>query len=226
MTYDEAIERIMLDNHGIASLQFLYQHIWNYKDKSKIVGKTPNNTIQERCQRNPKIMRIAYGVYALKDSIQDIENNNDKQIVIEQAVDTSIQLTQKQSLQNVRVGQQNFRNKLIDTLAECPITHIRDKKLLIASHIKPWVFCNNSERLNIYNGFLLSPLFDKLFDKSVGLITFTKDKEILFSKQMDRCTRDYLASINITDKQTIHNLQIHGRESFLEYHYQYIFARK
>lgn len=215
----------MRDNNGIASLQFLYEHIWDYKDKSKIFGKTPNNTIQERCQRNPKIMRIAYGVYALKDSMRYMEDNDDKQIILGQT-NTSIQLTQKQTIQNVRVGQQNFRNKLIDTLKECPITHIKDKKLLIASHIKPWVFCNNSERLDVYNGFLFSPLFDKLFDKSVGLITFTKDKEILFSKQMDKYTRDYLTSINIADRQIIQNLPVEGRESFLKYHYQYIFARK
>ena len=37
--------------------------------------------------------------------------------------------------------------------------------ILIASHIKPWRVSNNNERLDVYNGLLLLPNLDKLFDK-------------------------------------------------------------
>lgn len=229
MTYDNAIENAMLENGGFASLKFLYEQIWNYKDKNEVKGKTPNNTIQERCQRNPKITRIAYGIYALKSFVDDIENNKkDLQIILDSRTNNPLKarnITQSQSMQNTRIGQQDFRINLLETLKECPITHIKDKKLLIASHIKPWIFCNHQERLNVYNGFLLSPLFDKLFDKSVGLITFTQDKEILFSSKMDKSTREYLKKINVISGQIITDLPINGRESFLNYHYKYIYQK-
>ena len=58
LTYDEAIEQIMLKNGGFASLKQLYNDIWLFKDKNKISGKTPNNTIQERVQRSKKFFRL------------------------------------------------------------------------------------------------------------------------------------------------------------------------
>jgi len=53
LTYSEAIEQVMLHNGYYAPLKLLYEQIWNYKDKSKIVGLTPDYTIQERVQRDP-----------------------------------------------------------------------------------------------------------------------------------------------------------------------------
>ena len=226
MNYDEAIEKVMLENGEFASLKCLYEYIWHYKDKNEISGKTPNNTIQERCQRNPKFIRIAYGIYALRSFINDIENKNaDIQIILDSKQIKTRNLTESQSLQNIRIGQQDFRKALIQTLKECPITHIQDLKLLIASHIKPWVFCSHQERLDVCNGLLLSPLFDKLFDKSVGLITFAQDREILFSKKMDRSTRAYLNKLNLFNGKIIENLPTNGREAFLKYHYQHIYQK-
>ena len=54
-------------------------------------------------------------------------------------------------------------------------------ELLRASHIKPWAECaNDSERLNVYNGFLLSANLDALFDS--GLISFDNTGKIIISK--------------------------------------------
>lgn len=92
--------------------------------------------------------------------------------------------------------------------------------MLIASHIKPWIHSNNDERLNPKNGFLMSPLFDKLFDKGVGLITFSLNKEILISNKL---SKENIKKLNINHKQIIVNLPILGREYFLEYHKKYVF---
>lgn len=46
MTYEEAIEQVMKNNGGLVSLQQIYNDIWAFKDRRKIVGKTPHNTIQ------------------------------------------------------------------------------------------------------------------------------------------------------------------------------------
>lgn len=64
-TYSEAIEKVMINNGYFAPLKLLYREIWKYKDKSKIVGVTPNNTIQERVQRDERFTKIGLGIWAL-----------------------------------------------------------------------------------------------------------------------------------------------------------------
>ena len=76
LTYSEAIEKVMLNNGFFAPLKLLYKEIWNYKDKSKIIGKTPDFTIQERVQRDPRFTRIAKGVYALTEFLEEVENQD------------------------------------------------------------------------------------------------------------------------------------------------------
>lgn len=61
----------------------------------------------------------------------------------------------------------------------CPFTYITDIHLLVASQIKPWVVSSEEEKIDPYNGYMLSPLYDRLFDK--GYITFTNDQRILIS---------------------------------------------
>lgn len=173
LTYSKAIEQVMLNNNYFAPLKLLYKEIWKYKDKSKITGITPDNTIQERVQRDARFTRIAKGVYALTQFIENAEKNDlgyfvfnqDKVIFKQKKV---IEKTEKIIEQKVRIGQNYFRKSLIQELGKCPITQINEKRLLIASHIKPWVHSNSKERINSKNGLLLSPLYDKLFDKGIG----------------------------------------------------------
>jgi len=224
-TYSEAIEKVMLNNGYFAPLKLLYQEIWNYKDKSKITGITPNNTIQEIVQRNARFTRIAKGVYALTEFIKKVEKDDlgfftiDKNKIVFRAT-KKIENTEKIVEQKIRIGQSYFRDHLISEMKKCPITGIDDKRLLIASHIKPWVHSNNEERINVKNGILLSPLFDKLFDKSIGLITFTADKKILISNKL---SKENIVRLNIVNNQAIEGLDVNGREEFLEYHKKYIF---
>lgn len=222
LTYSEAIEKVMLDNGGYAPLKLIYENIEKYRKKT---GLTPDNTIQERVQRDERFTRIALGVYGLTEFLKDIEEYDLGYFIVQK--DTllfkekkKIEITEKIIKQKVRVGQNSFRNDLLKSLKKCPITKIDDKKLLIASHIKPWIHSNNEERLDPNNGFLLSPLYDKLFDKGIGLITFTPEKEVLISKRLSRENR---ARLEINHRDIIKDLPINGREEFLEYHRKYIF---
>ncbi len=72
LTYSEAIEQVMLNNGYFAPLKLVYKNIWKYKDKSKIKGKTPNFTIQERVQRDSRFTRIGLGVYALTNFLDNL----------------------------------------------------------------------------------------------------------------------------------------------------------
>jgi putative restriction endonuclease len=225
ITYVEGIRKVMRDNGGFAPLKLIYKKIWDYKDKSLIKGLTPDATIQERVQRDPGFTRIANGVYALTEFLERTEKQDlgfftvEKNEVIFKETKKFIS-TEKTVEQKVRIGQSYFRKKLLSDMKSCPITGIDDKRFLIASHIKPWIYSNNEERVNPKNGLLLSPLFDKLFDKGIGLMTFTLDKRILLSKSI---TKENTAKLQICNNQVIENLDIIGREDFLEYHRKFIF---
>lgn len=56
--------------------------------------------------------------------------------------------------------------------------------VLIASHIKPYRYCNIDEQFDIDNGLLLSKNIDSLFD--LGYISFNEDGSIICSKQLDK----------------------------------------
>jgi hypothetical protein len=81
--------------------------------------------------------------------------------------------TEAERLVVMRVGQDIFRKALMDYWnGTCPLTGITDPTLLRASHIVSWAECEtDSLRLDVYNGILLSSLWDAAFDG--GTITFT-----------------------------------------------------
>ena len=91
--------------------------------------------------------------------------------------------TEIETLIKARQGQGRFRQKLLELYPNCPLTGLDVRSLLIASHIKPWSKCNNEERLDPFNGLMLAPNVDALFDS--GLITFETDGTIKISPKID-----------------------------------------
>ena len=66
-----------------------------------------------------------------------------------------------------------------------------DAALLRASHIKPWKDCTTTaERLDVYNGLLLSALWDAAFDK--GLVSFDNHGAPIFSPHLSSAARTAL----------------------------------
>ena len=72
-------------------------------------------------------------------------------------------ITEKRQLLKARVGQGDFRKHLIEYWQCCSVTGCSRLDCLMASHIKPWRKSNNQERLDVFNGLLLTPNLDKLF---------------------------------------------------------------
>lgn len=96
---------------------------------------------------------------------------------------------------NCRVGQKDFRDKLINKWdGECPVTGINDLSILISSHIVPWSESTKEEKIDEENGILLSPLFDSLFDKN--LISFDDEGRIIISKNL---SLDNKRKMNVND---------------------------
>lgn len=98
--------------------------------------------------------------------------------------DASIPETQRLQLTRARVGQGFFRKRVLLLDPVCRVTGVTDARLLIASHIKPWREASNGERLSGYNGLMLSPHIDALFDEQ--FITFEDDGRMCVHPSLSR----------------------------------------
>lgn len=117
--------------------------------------------------------------YFILDTVDTIDKK-EVEIVESIKTDKTISETERTALVKSRVGQGIFKQSLIKKYnGKCIVTGIDLSKLLIGSHIKPWVNSNNEQRLSSENGLLLSANFDKLFDS--GLITFKNDGTLVSS---------------------------------------------
>ena len=92
-----------------------------------------------------------------------------------------------------RVGQDLFRTALLDYWqGRCCVTGLAVPQLLRASHIKPWAQCaSDNERLDVFNGLLLAPHLDALFDG--GWISFTDLGAVLVSPGLAAVARAQLS---------------------------------
>lgn len=116
-----------------------------------------------------------------------------------------------------RDGQIKYRQDLFSQFGHCPFSKIDDEKLLIASHIKPWAVCDEHEKVDPNNGFMLSPLFDKLFDK--GYISFENNGQLKISNWLSSANR-----ARIDFHFDINDLKLNPqRLLYLDYHRKNVF---
>lgn len=118
-----------------------------------------------------------------------------------------------------RRGQAVFKKKLLEDSAECAICGMDEPSLLIASHIKPWKCSSNFERLDKFNGLLLCPNHDKLFDQ--GLITFTDDGKVIISNLLTPKTKN---TLGLTEYLCIYLDEAHKK--YLSWHRENCFKVK
>lgn len=122
-----------------------------------------------------------------------------------------------------RVGQDLFRGALLDYWGHaCAVTGLTVPALLRASHAKPWAACeNDEERLDVFNGFLLAPHLDALFDG--GWVTFDDAGELVLSPRLSRATLEVLG---LSERA----LRLRWIEAdhvpYLAYHREYVFEKR
>lgn len=239
ITYLSEIINALEQLNGCGSLQEINEYI----EKSDTLPAIHTNkhwkdnvraTIQRHCSATVSYRGssdVFYSVYGLGEGywgLNSMKESTLKQAVIpiEQRIEESIfddkkiSATEKEMLVKARIGQGTFREKLINKYNKCIITGIADRRLLLASHIKPWRSANNIERLSEENGLLLSPLYDKLFD--IGLITFDQNMKVIISPQVNK---NDISKLSLdTDfsyiKSPSNDLKIN-----MEYHRDIIFRR-
>lgn len=130
--------------------------------------------------------------------------------------------TTKLALIESRKGQGKYRDDLIKYWdGKCAVTGCNLTDILIASHIKPWKVANNYERLDQSNGLLLSPNYDKLFDK--GYISFDENGKVILSKKLDSNT---INLFGIQSFMTLNKRPTKGNIEYLKYHWENVFLKK
>lgn len=125
--------------------------------------------------------------------------------------------TETDSIVRSRIGQGTFRMKVIELWGSCSVTGVRDLSLLRASHIKPWRASTNAERLDPYNGLLLHPLLDHLFDN--GFITFDHSGAMIVSSRITSDDRDRLQ----LDSSLMLRIVPEKTREYLNYHREHVF---
>jgi predicted restriction endonuclease len=130
---------------------------------------------------------------------------------------SSLKETEKKALVLSRVGQGVFRKELIRYWGCCAVSGFAPTWMLIASHIKPWRDSDNKERIDVYNGLLLLPNLDKLFDK--GYISFDPKGHVLFSSLLSKEDKQMLS---LTDNLKLSKLSPE-HVPYLRYHNEHCF---
>jgi len=138
-------------------------------------------------------------------------------IVAEVREDYLINDTEKEAIIKSRIGQGLYRQKSINLWETCCITGFSEQKVLIASHIKPWKFSDNQERIDPYNSLLLVPTLDKLFDK--GFVTFSRKGNIILSDKIEPLEWQ---KIKVNSDLTLRFVPEETKK-YLEYHNEYVF---
>lgn len=89
----------------------------------------------------------------------------------------------REAVRTVREDQYLFRSAVLSAYdSKCCVTGLDIESLLVASHIKPWVESDKTERLNPQNGLCLNALHDRAFDR--GIISMADDYSVIVSKQI------------------------------------------
>jgi putative restriction endonuclease len=150
-----------------------------------------------------------FAQYLADDQKNDIESDIDT--IFE---DQNLDETERRNLVKSRIGQGIFRQRLLAHWKQCAVTGFDDTGLLVASHIKPWRSSNNSERLDGFNGLLLTPNLDKAFD--AGLITFDSGGRIKVSPRLKNYSK-----LGITSEMRVELSPDH--EPFMTFHRAHVF---
>lgn len=125
---------------------------------------------------------------ATVDPIRQMEVAEESEDEVEKELRNRTDLTKVEAdrLIKSRLGQGVYRDNLVLFEDKCRLTGVTNLQDLRASHIKPWRYSTNFEKLDGNNGLLLSPHVDHLFDR--GFISFLDDGTLLVSPQANDAT--------------------------------------
>ncbi|MDO8541906.1 MAG: HNH endonuclease [Opitutaceae bacterium] len=152
------------------------------------------------------------------ESIQVAEEPADYAIISEAGMNS---IDRAVTTKSRGIAQRVFRGNLLRLWqGSCAVTSVQETRVLRSSHIKPWTISNVQEKVDHYNGLLLIPNLDALFNE--GLISFRDDGRMLVSD--DWRANDQLR-MHITPD--LHLRTIHPESCrYLEFHRDVVFERE
>ena len=127
--------------------------------------------------------------------------------------------TEAERLVVQRVGQNLFRSALLDYWqGRCCVTGLAVPELLRASHVRPWALCaTDKQRLDVFNGLLLSPNLDALFDG--GWVTFLSTGDMVIAASLPAAAQGFLG---VTFESRLNGLTSE-HAPYLDFHRQHVF---
>lgn len=126
-----------------------------------------------------------------------------------------------------RINQNFFRKAVLASYnSTCCVTGLTIADLMIASHIKPWRDCTETERTNPHNGLCLNALHDKAFDR--GLLTVTPGGRIHISKFIKTTPNNTFQEyfLRYDNERIRFPEKFMPGKVFLEYHNDMIFEKR
>jgi putative restriction endonuclease len=156
---------------------------------------------------------------ASQSELSDTADEMDEMIEQQLLLSDSLSATDIVQVIKARRGQGIFRTNVQQYERACRVTGVDSAFLLIASHIKPWRSCVNSdERLDGNNGLLLTPHVDRLFDR--GYITFDDIGSLVVSSKFDQIN---IARLGILSQKFEGVPFSSEKQKYLDYHRRNIF---
>ncbi|MBD2428133.1 HNH endonuclease [Phormidium sp. FACHB-1136] len=149
----------------------------------------------------------------LEDLMDFIQPDLNTETLNNLLLDPKLSKTEREAIVKSRVGQGKFRDDLEEYWeSKCAVTGLSITAILRASHIKPWRDSNNHERLDSFNGLLLAPNLDSLFDKF--LISFDEQGKIMISPKI---TDESIRLLGINTEMMLRTFESEHQE-YLAYH--------
>jgi predicted restriction endonuclease len=115
-----------------------------------------------------------------------------------------------------RTKQARFRADVMKKWdGKCCVTSVNIPNILVAAHIKPWSASSPAERIDPENSLLLTPIYDRLFDKFVITFGLGEENGIAHIDYLSEIKK-YANSIGLNLKAKINKISISGRR-YLKY---------
>lgn len=180
-----------------------------------------------RCNRfTDRPSEFVFNVVAIAPEFAPAESESMQ--LAEKAVDYSIisqagmnSIDREVTIKSRGIAQRFFRGNLLRLWqGACAVTEVKETRVLRSSHIKPWAKANVQEKVDHFNGLLLVPNLDALFNEH--LISFRNDGRILVSSDWRADDQRRMHVTSDLRLRTVHP----ESQPYLEYHRDVIFERE
>lgn len=208
------------------------RHARNQEKSGIVTNPAIQKLLRDRFVHNATLERV-YREFCRQEGIQPADRNHkfiqtgvnvitDCDLLLDDLAriktERKLKGAERDQLIAARVGQGEFRKRVLAVWHGCALTGCKVPCILRASHIKPWRSCTPTEKLDPYNGLILTPNLDAAFDQ--GLISFNDKGRLLLSRHLpptEARKLGILRNVSITIRPE------HGK--YLKHHREKVFLK-